>query len=104
MKTSTAIALGAMLGLAVGLTVPFTCWRYRFEVANSGLDKLHVPVFVRFDRYTGQSWIAAGREGKWRRFEDVDALAEKYDRDDEAWMATNHWTEADYNGWGITNK
>ena len=64
-------SVGAVFGLALGLGFSLLGSRYRVEVANMGDSGLHVPVFVKWDRYTGEAWVSAGRTGTWRKFEDV---------------------------------
>lgn len=104
LKSFIPFGVGALFGLVMGFSVFYVGARYQISSYSGGYSNLHIPVFIKFDRWTGASWLATGTNGKWRRFEDEIARQDQEDKDTAGWEKTNHLTEADDIAWGITNR
>lgn len=70
LKSFLPFLAGVAFGASMGFSVSYVGARYQISTANGGYDNMRIPVFVKFDRWTGQSWISTGAHGQWRKFEE----------------------------------
>lgn len=68
LKEFLPFAAGIVLGLGFGFSVCYVGSRYQLSSSEGGYGSTRIPVFVKFDRWSGATWISVGQSGTWRPF------------------------------------
>jgi hypothetical protein len=74
LKSFLPFIAGALFGVSIGFSVSYVGSRYQISTANGGYDNMKIPVFVKFDRWTGAAWYSTGAHGTWRPFKEESAF------------------------------